>query len=360
MSDTPEKFEKQLTEADARNAQMFERLQMVEMELEQKDLQIEECFAKASALIMEAELARIEFEQIFNAATDGMWIVDDKFNVVRLNKALSRFLGKTATQAIGRKCYDLFPCSLCRTDDCSLALNLAENCHYERDLDIKTGEEVKSFIVSSSRYLGLDNTLLGMVASFKEITERKHAATMLYKANQELQSLTFTDGLTQIANRRCFDDIFRQEWQRMARAKRSLSLIMCDVDHFKLYNDHYGHLAGDSCLISISHAISSFCKRPADLAARYGGEEFIVILPETDACGAVVVAESIRLGVQELAIDHAASPIHAYVTLSLGVSSTVPQSGGNPQALLEASDYALYEAKRAGRNRVCEKSIFCR
>jgi diguanylate cyclase (GGDEF)-like protein len=132
---------------------------------------------------------------------------------------------------------------------------------------------------------------------------------------------------------------------------------MCDVDHFKLYNDLYGHPAGDSCLVSVSRAISSGCKRPGDLAARYGGEEFIVLLPDTDASGALFVAESIRVKVQELLIDHAASPVHKHVTISLGVSTATPASRESPQTLLAASDCALYEAKRAGRNRVCQRSI---
>ncbi len=138
----------------------------------------------------------------------------------------------------------------------------------------------------------------------------------------------------------------------MAREKLPLSLIMCDVDFFKLYNDQYGHLQGDACLSSVAHPIDYCIRRPADLAARYGGEEFVVLLPNTQAEGAVFVAESIRRKVQELVIDHAASPVCKYVTLSLGVASTVPGDRENPQTFIEASDRALYEAKRAGRNRV--------
>lgn len=117
----------------------------------------------------------------------------------------------------------------------------------------------------------------------------------------------------------------------MAREKLPLSLIMCDVDFFKLYNDQYGHLQGDACLSSVAHAIDYCIRRPADLAARYGGEEFVVLLPNTQAEGAVFVAESIRRKVQELVIDHAASPVCKYVTLSLGVASTVPGYHENPQ-----------------------------
>ena len=200
-------------------------------------------------------------------------------------------------------------------------------------------------------------SFLGRRVSNSDITERKRIAAKLQKANQKLNRLILIDGLTQIANRRRFDECLKQEWVRMARGKLPLSVIMCDVDCFKLYNDHYGHLLGDDCLCSLARAIDCCAKRPADLAARYGGEEFAVLLPNTSTEGAVFIAECIRMKVQDLMIDHAVSPVHKYVTLSLGVSSVIPEYGANPQTLLEASDSALYEAKRAGRNQVCVKSI---
>ena len=143
----------------------------------------------------------------------------------------------------------------------------------------------------------------------------------------------------------------------MAREKKALSLIMCDVDCFKLYNDNYGHLLGDDCLRSVSRVINNCSNRPGDLAARFGGEEFTVLLPDTDTRGAVHVAESIRAKVQDLKIAHAFSPVHKYVTLSLGVFSVFPEHSSDPQTLVEASDKALYEAKRAGRNQVFSKVL---
>ncbi len=348
---------KELEEESVRNAQLKEQLVLAELALEKKEQQTEEYFIKANALVMETELARIELSQIFNAATDGMWIVDDQFNVVKINNALSTFLDRSISDAVSRKCYDLFKGSLCQSDDCPMQLILKGKTEVECDIERKSGSNVNSFILTASRYRGLDGGLLGMVESFKDITERKRIAAKLQKANQKLNRLIIIDGLTQIANRRRFDECLKQEWLRMARAKLPLSIIMCDVDCFKLYNDHYGHLLGDDCLSSVSHAIDYCAKRPSDLAARYGGEEFAVLLPNTNAEGAVFVAEAIRLKVQDLMIDHAVSPVHKYVTLSLGVASTVPEYDANPQILLEASDNALYEAKHAGRNRVCLKSI---
>lgn len=174
----------------------------------------------------------------------------------------------------------------------------------------------------------------------------------LQEANLELHSLAFSDRLTQLANRRCFDKYLDQEWRRMAREKAPLSLIVCDVDFFKLYNDTYGHQAGDSCLQQVAKAIKNAVKRPADLVARYGGEEFVVILSNTSANGAVHVAEKIRVAVKALKIAHANPQIGNYVTLSLGVASIVPSQKSWPATLIAAADQALYQAKAQGRDRV--------
>jgi diguanylate cyclase (GGDEF)-like protein len=161
--------------------------------------------------------------------------------------------------------------------------------------------------------------------------------------------------LTQLANRRRFDEYLDGEWQRLAREGAPLSLILCDIDFFKTYNDTYGHQAGDNCLQQVAKAISFAVKRPADLVARYGGEEFAVILPTTDAEGAVQIAEEIRSKIQVLQIAHASSKVSKYVTLSLGVVSTIPCHESFPAALIAAADKSLYQAKAEGRDRVCSK-----
>lgn len=169
---------------------------------------------------------------------------------------------------------------------------------------------------------------------------------------QQLQQLATLDSLTQIANRRRFDEYLEQEWRRMAREGAPLSLILCDVDFFKNYNDTYGHQAGDNCLQQVVKAISCAVKRPADLVARYGGEEFAVILPNTDTEGAVQIAESIRSQVQALKLVHPSSQVSKYVTLSLGTASIVPSQEFFPDTLITTADQALYQAKKSGRNRV--------
>lgn len=159
------------------------------------------------------------------------------------------------------------------------------------------------------------------------------------------------DALTQLANRRRFDEYLSQEWKSHRRLQQPLSLLVCDVDHFKLYNDYYGHQAGDECLKAVAGAISC-CIRAECLAARYGGEEFAIVLPHTDFVSATRVAERVRLAVAAAALPHAASTICDRVTLSIGVACRTPAAQGVPdaRALLEEADQFLYLAKRRGRN----------
>ncbi|MBD2260759.1 sensor domain-containing diguanylate cyclase [Pseudanabaena sp. FACHB-2040] len=174
----------------------------------------------------------------------------------------------------------------------------------------------------------------------------------LQQANQELEQISTTDSLTQLANRRRFDEYLRREWQRLAREQAPIALILCDVDYFKLYNDTYGHSAGDACLTQIAQAISQAIKRPSDLAARYGGEEFAVVLPNTHQSGALKIAQAIRRRLARLQIPHAASPVQAQITLSFGIAvAAMPPVATAPQILIEAADQALYQAKAEGRNR---------
>lgn len=166
----------------------------------------------------------------------------------------------------------------------------------------------------------------------------------------ELQEQTVVDGLTGIANRRRFDQHLDDEFRRARRSATPISLIMIDVDSFKDYNDHYGHLLGDECLARIAGALSDQLHRSRDLVARYGGEEFTVVLPDTDAEGARRVAEAMRASVASLGIAHAASGVSEHVTVSLGVGTLTPEAATKSANLIQTADRALYRAKRAGRN----------
>lgn len=184
----------------------------------------------------------------------------------------------------------------------------------------------------------------------EELVEARTAE--LQFANEQLQELSRVDGLTGIANRRRLDEELDREWKRMLREKRPLSVVLCDIDHFKLYNDSYGHQGGDDCLVRVAHAIRDSVNRPGDLTARYGGEEFCLVLPETTGTGALQIAELVRKNVVALRLEHKSSPINEIVTMSLGVATLIPDMGSEPSVLLEAADRALYQAKGNGRNRV--------
>lgn len=166
----------------------------------------------------------------------------------------------------------------------------------------------------------------------------------------ELRRLASLDGLTQIANRRSFDQHLQQEWQRGCHASLSLSLVLCDVDCFKQYNDTYGHQAGDTCLQAVARVIAQHSRRVGDLAARYGGEEFALLLPNTDNVGALQVAEQVRLAIQQLEIGHRSSVVGQCVSLSLGVATLIPNPTEDAESLIRTADAALYQAKRQGRN----------
>jgi diguanylate cyclase (GGDEF)-like protein/PAS domain S-box-containing protein len=186
----------------------------------------------------------------------------------------------------------------------------------------------------------------GVVAIMRDMTEQKDL-------QDKLASLATTDGLTGLANRRAFDERLADEWARARRDGTQLSLLLIDVDHFKKFNDHYGHLAGDGCLRALARILSAHARRPADLAARYGGEEFALLLPNTGADGCVQVGEEIRDALRELAMLHAQNPPSRLVTVSVGAATGLPsQTTTDCSALVAAADRALYAAKDSGRDRL--------
>lgn len=188
-------------------------------------------------------------------------------------------------------------------------------------------------------------------ASVKERTEElRQANKMLKAANFKLERISMIDGLTSIENRRAFDIGFNRAYKLCLREGMPLALIMIDIDHFKIFNDTYGHLSGDQALIRIAEGVKSVIKRPGDLAARYGGEEFVVMLMNTTAEGAAIVAEKIRRRVEQLGIEN--EEMQTVITVSLGVSSVVPHDKMTPEDLIDTADRALYKAKECGRNKV--------
>lgn len=192
--------------------------------------------------------------------------------------------------------------------------------------------------------------VLRIVGTLSDISKFKQVEMALQKANDELQRLAALDDLTQIANRRRFDDRLSQEWRRAQRDKTYLAVIICDIDYFKNYNDTYGHLQGDQALHNVAQAINNALKRPMDLVARYGGEEFAMILPGTNIAGAQRVAKEVKEDIEALLIEHKSSDVSEYITLSFGVAAMIPGPDLSAKILIETADRALYRAKAHGRN----------
>ncbi|MEO0869508.1 MAG: diguanylate cyclase, partial [Cyanobacteria bacterium J06642_11] len=194
-----------------------------------------------------------------------------------------------------------------------------------------------------------DGSPLQLLGTATDITDHKKNTEALRQQNQALTALARVDGLTQIANRRAFDEFLSRAWA--AQDHTPLTLILCDIDYFKRYNDTYGHQKGDECLKSVAQALQTTVKRQPDLVARYGGEEFAIVLPNTALQGAIHVAQNIRQNVRTLEIEHSLSEVSNHLTMSLGIATVSSTTNGSYQELIAAADQGLYQAKADGRDR---------
>jgi len=221
-------------------------------------------------------------------------------------------------------------------------------------------EEI-AFPEHRNHYLNLALNIVNVCAlpidNARKYQKLKHTEKQLLEANDALLRLATTDALTGIANRRAFDEYLEREWKRMRRGGTPVSLIMCDIDYFKNYNDLYGHQAGDSCLRDVAQTIRNCLARPGDFVARYGGEEFVIILPGTPLDGAIYIADQIRSSIRKLNITHAGSENDQFVTLSLGLAQGTQSQLIKAYDLIQAADTALYKAKKEGRNRIVVADI---
>ena len=197
-----------------------------------------------------------------------------------------------------------------------------------------------------------DGSPEALVGFMFDITERKKTEEKLLVLQRELEALSFEDGLTGIANRRRFDACFAMEWDRALSDGAPLSVLLFDIDCFKQYNDEYGHIQGDKCLVDIASTLSLAVDGPHDLVARYGGEEFVILLPRTDAATALKVANRCQRLIQKRSIPHAQSPIREHVTVSIGAGTITPDADVEPSAFLDDVDKQLYAAKKSGKNRI--------
>lgn len=223
----------------------------------------------------------------------------------------------------------------------------------------------RAFEVGASDYVTKPINWAVLRQRVRRLLQQAQLYKQLEAANQALQQLANMDGLTGIANRRRFDQYLNSQWISLAQEREisggsiptPMSLILCDIDFFKRYNDKYGHPTGDVCLQKVASVIGGAAQKNQDLVARYGGEEFAVIMPFTHAAGAVHVAASMQAGVRELEIEHIESSVSQYVTLSLGVATTIPDFDSSLEDLIKTADKALYQAKAEGRNRIILKQF---
>ncbi len=317
----------------------------------QMDEILMETMERSNRIVMETEISNLIMNQVFNASNDGIWAIDRQFRVIRINKKLMDLLGIPAKDIVGAKCYDLLG-GVCREQGQCPMERITEGertVQQEKSIPFQSGNPIPLMVISTP-LTNLEQRIIGLVETFTDISERKVAERRLQQANRELERLATEDGLTKLFNRRSFDRYLEVEWRRQARTHNQIALIMCDVDYFKKFNDHYGHQAGDACLQSVANCIRKRVCRSSDLSARYGGEEFAVIMPETDIHGARHVAEMIRQELTKMQIPHSCSSVAPYVTVSFGIAALFPSNSTKPQVLIEMADQALYGAKQKGRN----------
>ncbi|HEX4234386.1 MAG TPA: diguanylate cyclase [Caldimonas sp.] len=227
-----------------------------------------------------------------------------------------------------------------------------EGTPWDLELPFVTAKGTARWLRAQGAAVCEDGRPVRLLGAFQDITEKKKNALELHRLNEELTRLSTTDALTEIGNRRLFDQTLRAEWARAARRGGSIGLLMIDVDHFKEYNDHYGHPAGDTVLRQIAHMVGDSVRRGGELVARYGGEEFALLLPGADLEAAIVVAERCRQQVIDAKIEHRASATSAWLGVSIGVASQVASPAVDCSVLVEIADAALYRAKRCGRGRI--------
>lgn len=280
-------------------------------------------------------------------ALDGIITIDDRGLMQSFNPAAEKIFGYSAGEIIGKNISLLMP-----EPDSSQHDSYMENYYKTGQAKILGMPREVTALKKGGFPFPLEINISEMtwkerrvfVGIVRDITQRR-------QIEEKLKRSSVSDGLTGIGNRRLFDETLNKEWKRAMRDQFSLSLILMDIDYFKLYNDNYGHQEGDDCLRQVANALAKVVQRPADLVARYGGEEFAVILPETTSEGALRLAESIRSSIEGLKIEHCKSPV-SYITVSAGVSTLIPERGSSFEQLVSIADNALYRAKEKGRNQV--------
>lgn len=325
----------------------------------------------------ESELRESErFKILFEYASDALFLLGENGRILDVNRVAIESLKYSREELLNLSPEDLLQMEgqqNIKFQWPEIIASVGENKNLRLNLEVprKGGERFLAEITLSA--IDYDQRWLALM-TMRDITERKKSEESLKRAlweleqakeqteeanrrlaesNFRLQTLSQQDALTGIGNRRYFDACLEKEWRRAVRFEHSIALIFADVDHFKAYNDSYGHQAGDECLKQVAAALNSVISRPSDILVRYGGEEFVLLLPDTTLDGACQFAEQLRTTIMNLKIPHNRSSAGSYVTISLGVAAALASKEAKPEELIHFADKALYEAKKHGRNRVC-------
>jgi diguanylate cyclase (GGDEF)-like protein/PAS domain S-box-containing protein len=292
-----------------------------------------------------------QLQQITNSVNAGIAYMDANLRYRFVNKIYAQQFGKTCELIQGKQVWEVIGSEAYQTMK-PIIDRVLQGEPQSTELEVRSSTGKSTYLnLNLTPEFNANHEVEGYYLVFFNITERKRLENSLQKANNQLKRLANLDGLTQVANRRKFDEYLTQEWYRHLRTRQPLSLILFDVDDFKRYNDSYGHQKGDDCLIQITQAVKTVIQRSTDLLARYGGEEFVIILANTPASGAIAIARQIQTTIRALEIPHLNSRASAIVSVSLGIASIIPSPEFSPEDLIEQADQALYEAKAAGRDR---------
>ncbi len=297
----------------------------------------------------------------------GLYATDEHGEITFMNQEASRLLGYSEQESLEQDAHELFHVNDSHHQDagCPILNTILDSQTCKQQQSSFRPKEGSPFPVElTCTPIRKDGVVSGTITLFQDISLRHQqelalaeAQKRLKKANRHLAKLAHIDGLTRVANRRLFDRMLQNLWKAARRHQKPISLLMMDIDHFKAYNDTWGHLQGDECLRAVAETIQRSCLRPEDCVARYGGEEFVALLPNTNLEDACHIAKRIRKRLEQQQIPHTSSPTAAIVTLSIGVCCLVPELSSKPQLLIDCGDRRLYRAKKLGRNQICSSDF---